>query len=80
MAGFSVFAVTFNGNNGTGNISIPELKSGDFRIFWNNASEPGGGEQLNVFDQIVTTDGELHQIIDFDNTAVTYNAVFVRFS
>jgi hypothetical protein len=80
MAGFSIFSVAFNGRNGTGAISIPELKVGDIRIFWNHTPAPSGAEALNAFGQIVTTDGELHQIYSNDNSAESFTAVFLRFT
>lgn len=78
MSTTAIIKVNFSGLNGAGTISIPGLLTGDVRLMWFHDQAPNGGEELNIFDQVVTADGQIQQIATFNASTETYTAFFLR--
>lgn len=67
--------VTFNGNNGQGNIAVPEVRSGDKVM---HVLHPSGADQAGQFGAFVIVDEEIIQVASDDKSAIEFHALIER--
>lgn len=70
--------ITFSGNNGIGNISVPGVKAGDQILAIANDGALNSSNLASSFFSIVITDDEIRQIATNDFSSYTFSALLQR--